>query len=86
MTALQMFIELSELIFAMNEREDRNAFIEFSGHVNWISVKVHTKGSYDQESPDYREELINERFYADQEDRFCEVMEMLRKELENELL
>lgn len=46
---MRMFAELAELVFKINEREDRLAFIDYAGHVDEISVRIYSPGEWTDE-------------------------------------
>ena len=49
----ELVLEIMKIALKKNKKTTNTVFIDFAGHVNWLSIRIFTKGWADEKSADY---------------------------------
>lgn len=49
----ELILEIIKIALAKNSRKKNTIWVDFSGHVNWLDVRVCTEGYDNKEIPDW---------------------------------
>lgn len=76
----ELILRIIEKSLEVNSREKNTVFINYYGHVNSISIQIHTNGWKENEHPDYSKNLyLDNRPYKQNEKELNEILEYLDK-------
>ncbi len=76
----ELILKIMERALEINSRERNTIFINYYGHVDSISIQIHTNGWEKDKDPDYSKDIyIEGRLYKQNKDELQEVLNKLDK-------
>ena len=76
----ELILKIIEKALEINSRQKNTIFINYYGHVNTISIQIHTNGWKENEDPDYSKNIyIDNRPYKQNKEELQEILNKLDK-------
>lgn len=76
----ELILKIIQKALETNSRQKNTVFINYYGHVNSISIQIHTNGWKENEHPDYSKNIyLDNRPYKQSKEELQEILDKLDK-------
>lgn len=75
----ELILKIMERALEINSRQRNTVFITYYGHVDSISIQIHTNGWKENKHPDYSKSIYMNNRYTNSKKELSEILEYLNK-------